>query len=999
MIEIERQVNSLKRQASKAERYKKVSAELKQAEMELLVMRSGSLSGELDELKKEIRGLSDRLEELRAKHSKEAVAEQQNQEEISAVATQLSERTQKLYECKESLASLDHQSQRLRDRMGTNQSRRAQIEEEYAELDQRAGDLDERRRRQDSRIEQAQADEKTAAQEYEDQKRIYDELQAGVTEMTDRIEQMSRQIMNDRDDLARCTNEIRVAETLVARCGETKLETEAELTELKSAVEGHAARREELQDQLQKIEKRAAAKHGELSSLQIRHGETHGSIADLAQRLEQTRRELHQSQARLETLEELKASFEGFYQGVREVMQAAANKKLRGVIGPLANELRSSPEHETALEAALGPHLQTIVVKKTKHARAAMDWIIGGSRGSATFWPLEGATAPTAPADLSAALAHRGVIAHAPALIDTKDTIKPILATLLNTTLVVNDFDTGLKLKHKLAAYDLVTLDGRTIYASGAMGGGKTTSAGLLSREREIQELTERLQTLKTQEEASRKEIAGARETAEALGQEIQARSDEVHQLKIEKADLDKDRQTAGEAYDQAHKNRVRREEQRAGLESEIESHRALIREKEEQKTQHERSLADLSAEVESVREKARAQTDDFKAQGMDLSSAHVELGKVRERLTHLAEGRETLDRERQTLDADRESRRGEEQRLRDEDAQSQEKIERIGEQLQDFSKRREELVGEIHNDRAQHEALEMHLKELNRRLEALDRDERAAENDLHEKQLRFTEFQTTLNHLSEEARQKFNLGLEEIAAKIGEITRGSAELTQRVAEHRDRIDRMGPVNMAALEEYEQQRERLEFLARQHKDLVQSKQHLEASIAKIDETTKKLFHETFESVRKHFIEMFRRMFNGGKADLILEPCGEDPLLDGGIEIIAQPPGKKLQTLSLLSGGEKAMTAIALLFALFLHKPAPFAVLDEIDAALDDVNVERFKNIVMEFARHTQFLIITHNKQTMQLADCLYGVTMEESGVSKLVSVKFEHADQYVTTAG
>ncbi|MBI1784609.1 chromosome segregation protein SMC, partial [Candidatus Sumerlaeota bacterium] len=281
-----------------------------------------------------------------------------------------------------------------------------------------------------------------------------------------------------------------------------------------------------------------------------------------------------------------------------------------------------------------------------------------------------------------------------------------------------------------------------------------------------------------------------------------------------------------------------------------------------------------------------------------------------------------------------------------------------------------------------------------------IQRDERMVENDLHERQLRQAELQGNLNNLAEQAREKFNNDLFAIIAELGPIQKDVSALSQDVIQLREKLDRMGAVNLAALDEYNEQNTRLQFLTTQQADLVQSKAQIEASIAQLDETTKQLFHETFESVRGHFIEMFRRLFDGGKADLVIDQQSGDPLLEGGIEIYAQPPGKKLQTLSLMSGGEKAMTAISLLFAIFLHKPAPFAILDEIDAPLDDANVERFKNVVMEFSNNTQFVIISHNKQTMELADAIYGVTMEESGVSKLVSVRFQQAaEQFSTNAG
>ncbi len=218
-------------------------------------------------------------------------------------------------------------------------------------------------------------------------------------------------------------------------------------------------------------------------------------------------------------------------------------------------------------------------------------------------------------------------------------------------------------------------------------------------------------------------------------------------------------------------------------------------------------------------------------------------------------------------------------------------------------------------------------------------------------------------------------------------------QLINQMGEIKDKIDHIGPINAAAIDQYQDAIERYEFLASQQKDLTDAKDSLKKTIAHIDQTTTQLFNEAFEKIREYFIETFRTLFNGGRADLIVVHDPEHPNQEPGIDIIAQPPGKKLQNISLLSGGEKSLASVALLFAIFKFKPSPFCLLDEIDASLDDANVERFKELLLEFANRTQFIVVTHNKQTMALADTVYGVTMEEKGVSKLVSVKFENIEQ------
>jgi len=473
-----------------------------------------------------------------------------------------------------------------------------------------------------------------------------------------------------------------------------------------------------------------------------------------------------------------------------------------------------------------------------------------------------------------------------------------------------------------------------------------------------------------------------------------------LHELEVQKATAMKEEESLRRQHEETAQHLEQRAQQLDGLKTEIQS-------RQEARARHESERTELAAKLEAATKNAedsRAQTRElneaFIALGQNVSDARAGVEKVRERMVHLDESLTGIVREIATLESARESRAAEQGRLQEDNARAAAETEEFRKELQDRFADREKMEKALAEERTERQKLDSGMRELAHEIEQMQRDERMLENDLHEKQLRQAEWQSKLGNMSEQSMEKFGRDLTEIAAEVGEITKEIPVLSQEVAELRDKVERMGPVNMAALDEYNEQNTRLEFLTGQRTDLVESKAQIEASIAQLDETTKRLFHETFESVRGHFVNMFRRLFNGGKADLVIEQTGLDPLLEGGIEIYAQPPGKKLQTLSLMSGGEKAMTAVSLLFALFLHKPAPFAILDEIDAPLDDANVERFKNVVAEFSNNTQFVIISHNKLTMEMADAIYGVTMEESGVSRIVSVQFEQIEvQPVGSAG
>ncbi len=1000
--EVQRQVNSLKRQASKAEHYREISAQLRQADMELIVLRSRDLRGQLDALQSEIAGIQDRLSAMRTKCAGLSASEQEGKDQARALDAKLAEKVDKRFNVEHAIQEQEHQIQRANERIKGNEKRLAQIETEFAEFSAREQDLAQRREENETRRNQAVLERDAAQAKFADQEREHAEMRSQVDEQSRRLDQLNADVSKRREQLSRCENVVRIEETLIAKHEETRLETEEILKRLRETIQGQSDRRAELSRKAEEIAGQIGSARQSASSLQIRHAETHGRIADLTKELETVSRDLHQSEARLGTLEELKSNFDGFHQGVRELMKASSKREIPGIVGPLVNLIKSRREHELAVEVALGPQLQDVVVESAESARAGLDFLSRGELGRVTFLPLDRLTTTYLMADLARVLDEEGVVGHAPVLVEHDPSVGMVVNALLARTLVVKDWETAERLACKYPSFAYVALDGRMIAVNGAITGGNLKSSGLLGREREIHELKESVAQHSLRREELQTTVQSERAAAETLAGEMKSCSSQLHDLEVQKAALSKENESAIRAHEESLRQLADRERQLAGLVKEIESKIELKTTMEKERSEHDKALTETTAQLERLREETRSRNDAFLALGEQLSQARAELEKVRERLVHLEETRAAQEREGTALAADRQSRAEEQGRLQEDIAKTQGEIAGIHESLQDLFAKRERLQKELTEDNSEKEQLEASLKQLAFEMEQLQRDERMIENDLHEKQVGQAGLQANLNQLVEQSLEKFNRDLFEIAAELGEITRDSAALAQETLQLREKIEKMGSVNLAALDEYNEQKTRLEFLTGQQKDLVESKARIEASIAQLDETTKQLFHETFESVRGHFIEMFRRLFNGGKADLVIDQQGAeqgaDPLLEGGVEIYAQPPGKKLQTLSLMSGGEKAMTAISLLFGLFLHKPAPFAILDEIDAPLDDANVERFKQVVMEFSDNTQFVIISHNKQTMALADAIYGVTMEESGVSKLVSVQFEKPEAQIVSA-
>ena len=997
--EVGRQVASLKRQAGKAERYRALAEQMRQAELRLLALRSAELRGRLGQVGEELRELERRGARLQADRARQAAAEADGQAEAERADDRLNRLNQDHFTLQSRLADVEHGIVRLQDRLNAQGARKAQIATELTEIERRRNGLELRRGQHAERRRKTLEDRRQAETVFEDRRRAYAELEALVDASTGRLDQLRQEMDDHRDALAAAENDVRIAETLIARHAQELREAEAEIAGVRQLIEGHQRRRAELEGRLADLRGEVERQEAALSSCRIRHAEAHGRIADLEKELDGLRRELHQRQARLTALLELKAAYEGFDQGVRRLMLAAAEGRLEGIVGPLVELLKTEPQWETAIEAALGAHLEDVLVENDEAARRGLDFLAEQNLSRVTFWPMErlGPVEDCRPPE--ALLNEADVLGAAIDRVVAEPRVRPVLERLLARVAVVADFETALRLAAQYPAAHLVSLEGRMIRATGEISGGATAHRGLLGREREIQELTADTERLKREEEDRDERRLQTRREAEALEAEVRAGAVRLQEVRLAQGAAQKDLEVAEHHHDQAAEALRRRTEQRQRLLEDIESGQAFIEERRAAAGRERDLLASKTERAEAERTAARGLNEESLARGAALAAAQVEVAKVRERQAHLEEDAQSLEREGALIAEEIAGRRAEEERLTQEARAVAEEIDSLRAQLGRLFSEKEGLERELTEERTERETLGGRLKALAFQMEQLARDERVLQNDLQERRIQLAELQTHRNHLEEQAREKFGRGLDEIEAEPGPAAEDAAGLSQEVTRLREAIERLGPVSLAALEDYERERERLEFLNAQRRDLVESRHQIERSIATIDQTTRRLFHETFESVRGHFIETFRRLFNGGRADLIIEQEGADPLLDGGIEIVAQPPGKKLQTITLLSGGEKAMTAIALLFALFLHKPAPFAFLDEIDAPLDDANVERFKRIVGEFAREVQFIIVTHNKQTMTLADAIYGVTMEESGVSKIVSVDFERAHEYLESAG
>ncbi len=1047
--EVERSCNSLKRQAQKAARYKRLKERERDLEQRLLVRRSEILSADLKVHGAAHRELEDRLQAMNAQLAQLEARHAQEQEQHQDLQKALHQTQSLHFALRTDLERSIHERDLARERLETARKRLAEIDRETASARDRitvlAATLDklgEEAKTQETDLQQRREALASLSRKFEETRRSSDSASLRAGELRGELSGLQQKILEVDNDrrlamhlIEKLEGEQQVHEALVADLGvqvdEVERKTEVRRAELEAIERDLAERieqRKTLQAEIEVQQNESSELEGRLDVLTVRH---------------------HQVSSRLAALRELEEAFEGYYRGVKEVMQASQNRKLAGIVGVVSSLIGVKKEHEIAIEVALGSQVQDIVTETVEEAKAAIEYLKRSGKGRATFLPLDFLEADVNDGALRALLSRPGVIGFARELVTYDDRLEVVARHLFGSTLVVEHVDVAVDLKRQGHRTRFVTLEGELVHPRGVLTGGSHQSRGLLSRTREIRQLELEVKQVESELTSFRQQLRATNDrlnVARARAAELQQ---QIHEKELERSSARKDLETL--------ENTLReRRNQLAQAESRQAQQRAERARHEETVEACQKSAKKLSAGVEARKAELDRLEDDIRQRqaeaeelGQNVAERRIDVTARSERLTALNEKLQGLESEIEQAREDQALKTEEHKDLEEELQLQQERISESEGRIAELSRRAEEEEKKSSLQNQEIETLAVSLKNLEGRIQESLRDRNEVDNEVREHQLRLTELKAQLDYIERESQEKFDLDVEAIRGEIRareqadrvesvvgsddeeyeesdeESDEESAEteeenrpvaavvemgkpslpkeyegqdlsdpgvLRRLLGEVRDKISRLGSVNTTAIEEYEEKRQRFEYLTAQDKDLTEAKTSLETTIEQIDDTCTKLFCDAFENIRQNFQDTFRRLFSGGRADLVLlEPQEGTDELEAGIDILAQPPGKKLQSITLMSGGEKAMTAVALMFALFLHKPSPFCILDEIDAPLDDANVSRFCDMLQEFSKTTQFIIITHNKLTMGLANSIYGVTMQEPGVSKVVSVKFEEA--------
>ena len=982
--EIMRRMGQLERQAKKAEKYKRLRGEMREIDL----WASSHRYLELTATQKLALGDAERIA------GEQVLAEATLEGEEATVTTlreALGTREHALFELEKALQELGNlerlrvsQLEFLEKEAAALETRNEEHRGEIARLDGVCAQLGAEDEELRLTVEENEAAQRTLVDDLSARERARAAVAEEGSRVQHALDQARSKVAQTRARLEGAKAELigleRRKVDLTARHDKAQKERE-ELVKHLSGIEGTLR---DAREKLDEVRQMKLALEEQKQTVAQDLAEKRERVVELEAKLIALRNELGDKRARQKSLQEIHERFEGFGEGVRTLMKWRQQSRETGVIGLVADVLSAPAQFEVAVEAALGDRLQAILVRDAVAARGCIDLLAKEKKGRATLVPMAGIEEASAVAQAEMSDDAR-IVGRLADSVEHDPAYAGVVRALLGDVLVVKDLDAALALR-PLVRGRFVTLDGDVVDYAGTVTGGSRQGAswGVLQKKRELKELARDIGRLS--EAYGVAELVVKRLQGEVQGLHAQldnmrqdAHSKEIHIVQGQK-DVDR---SEGELKRIGARLEILAREEHEVLEhlrvvaSEQERVRAQSAEDEAMLAETESLIPELAVRATEGRERldvVTAEVTDLKVRAASLREKTDAVSRSRERnakgrveaqermvkLGQLIEGSadEVKKREVKALEAKTDITR-----LRGDASAAGEKL--TGERAE-FENARSALLGREAGLRAHREAVSQLVEAL------------------HGARGRDTEASLELSHLLQQVQDKYAEDLRGHLVDYHGRDALTAEDMERLADLKAQIDRMGEVNVTAIEEFEELKQRHEFLSTQEKDLTDALEQLRRAIQKINRTSRERFTDTFHAVNAKFQEVFPRLFRGGRAELQL--VGSDDMLEAGIEIVAQPPGKKLANINQMSGGEKALTAVALIFSIFLVKPSPFCMLDEVDAPLDEANVGKFNELVQQMAVHSQFILITHNKRTMEMTDTLYGVTMEEPGVSKLVSV-------------
>lgn len=993
--EVESRLRSVRMQASKAQRYKEYADRLQLLRTQVGLVDWRKLTAELAELEDEVRQIQEEL----AGYMAQAEAGEARGLAIDVELTEIDEVLRgghlRIAENRERIASCESAIEHQRRRQQDLEEEIARHRRQLTSLSARADDLDGQWKSTETTLVETENQQRELASRLGDEERALTRATAELDKLRGDNEQSRAAHLEKLRAAAALSNRISALEAHLKATAAAHEQGQARLTELATAHAAANAEYQQYQPQFARLSEHATAAQAELQTVATRLAESRGILAREQDALATLRERHSGASERFAVLEELERRQEGISGGVKEVLSRARSARpgpLAQVQGLVADLLQVHIDSAALIETALGEAAQYVVVGDGRDVLTHLQQPEARYSGRVTFLRLDARAVDLA--DVPELEGMPGVRGRADEFVETAPEHAVLARRLLGRTWIVDTLARAIALAEGAGqGANFVTAAGELLTAEGLVSvGARHAATGLISRRSELRVLRQQLAELNAQLEAKRATCAQLETSIAADAADLEQRNTALAGLERELSDVRVRTLTAQQRLEQTARQQAATENEVRTAEHTVSEARTSLGTTREQLAANELQVAELESRVQQGAALAQQLEQTRQRLSREASTTRIDVTRIEQQVEGLRHQRAQLDRDRQERGRILADTRAQLTQATQRSAQTECAILAAESEVAALYLSKEQLTAEMVRAVERRDEAVGRKAVLSQDVQRVRGKARKHETRLHAKELAVNEARHARTTVEERLREDYAIELaacQDTPTTEAESDRAAVE--HEIADLRSKLNSIGSVNLDSLAELEQMETRYNSLAAQHQDLASAKASLEQIINKINADSRRLFAETLELVRGHFQALFRKLFGGGQADITLDE-GVD-ILDSGIEIVARPPGKEPRSISLLSGGEKTLTCVALLLAIFRSRPSPFCVLDEVDAALDEANIERFVAVLHEFLAWTQFIVVTHSKKTMTCASTLYGVTMQESGISKRVSVRFEDVSE------
>ena len=983
LTELEKQIGPLAKQSETAKVYLRKKEELKTYDINMFLLETARLKAELAIVDEKIKIAQDELDSVTVQYENTKTEYEEIEVQTDEIDNSLERAKRQLNETKLLKQQLEGQIEVLKEQINTARMNDEHLEQRskaiYAELSERGKNLADLAKEKEE-IEKQISEKHEADKETEE---LLCRTQMKIAELTASIENEKQSLIELLNNRSSTKAEIQKFDTMMEQIQVRRSQLNQRLIVSKSESDKQKELSAQYEAELKAISGTIIDYANEIKSYETAIEKLQTDIAKKTEELQSAQTAFHREASRLESLKNMTERYDGYGNSIRRVMEKKA--EVKGIHGVVADIVKVSKDYEIAIETALGGSIQNIVTEDEETAKKMIAYLKQNKFGRATFLPLTSVNGNNYKIQ-NEVQNEKGVVGVASSLVQVEPKYQDLAKNLLGRTIVVDHIDHAIAIARKYRqTLRIVTLEGELMNPGGAMTGGAfKNSSNLLSRRREIEELEKKVQRLKAEITEIEHAIELCREERTGFFSKVETVKEELQKAYVvqntAKMNMDQVNAKIAESKEEAKRIHMENEE----LENQVreirdnhESIRVEMEYSEKMEQELNQSSQNNQKELEAAREEESRRLQEKEHMHLAYAALEQKYQFLLENEARIQDEVQKFNEELVQLDVNKGDASEEIKKKEKEIQEIQSTIENSKDLFGEIEAEITQFVAEKEELTKKHKAFLTKREELSKSMSELDKElfrlnsKREGYEEASEKQI---------SYMWDEYELTYNMALEIRDENLNDL----AFMKKQIQVLKNEIKGLGSVNVNAIEDYKNVSERYEFLKTQHDDLVEAEATLVKIIEELDASMRKQFRESFEEISAEFDKVFKQLFGGGKGTL--ELMEEEDILEAGIRIIAQPPGKKLQNMMQLSGGEKALTAISLLFAIQNLKPSPFCLLDEIEAALDDSNVERYAKYLHKLTKHTQFIVITHRKGTMVSADRLYGITMQEKGVSSLVSV-------------